>query len=103
MSDIVFYFYFPWFGNFAFSVCLCLSLSLPLSYVKREVGSYVSEESNYNNWIIQSEKSLATPDCFDLYLVNVATKEYCSICLETAFISEEFGMKIVMVVAAAGE
>ena len=37
------------------------------------------------------KKSLATPDCFDPYLVNVATKEYCSICLKTAFISEEFG------------
>ena len=49
------------------------------------------------------KKSLATPDCFDPYLVNVATKEYCSICLETAFISEKFGMKIVMVAATAEE
>ena len=71
--------------------------------MKREVDRYVSEESNYNNCIIQSEKSLATPDCFATYLVNVATKEYCSICLETAFISEEFSMKILMVVAAAEE
>ena len=69
--------------------------------MKRVVGWYVSEESNYNNWIIQSEKSRATPDCFDPYLVNVATKEYCSTCLETA--SEEFGMKILMVVATAEE
>ena len=69
----------------------------------REVGRYVSEESNYNNWIIQSEKSLATPGCFAPYLINVATKEYCSACLETAFLSEEFGMKILMVVAAAEE
>ena len=44
-----------------------------------------------------------TPDCFDPYLVNVATKEYCSICLEMTFISEEFGMKILMVAAAAEE
>ena len=64
--------------------------------MKHEVGRYVSEESNYNNWIIQSEKSLATLDCFGPYLVNVAIKEYCSICLETAFISKEFGMKILM-------
>ena len=52
------------------------------------------------------KKSLATPDCFDLYLVHVnvaTTNEYCSICLETAFIAEEFGMKILMVVAAAEE
>ena len=49
------------------------------------------------------KKSLATPNCFDPYLVNVATKEYCSICLETAFISDEFGMKILMVVAAGEE
>ena len=71
--------------------------------MKHEVSRYVIEESNYNNWIIQSEKSLATPDCFDPYFVHVATKEYCSICLETAFISEEFGLKILMVVAAAEE
>ena len=71
--------------------------------MKREVGRYVSEESNYNNWIIQSEKSLATPDCFAPYLVNVTIKEYCSICLETAFLSEEFGMKILMMVTAAEE
>ena len=31
-------------------------------------------------------------------MANVATKEYCSICLETAFISE---VKILVVVAAA--
>ena len=71
--------------------------------MKREVGRCVSVESNYNDWIIQSEESLATPNCFDPYLVNVETKEYCSICLETAFISEEFGMNILMVVAAAEE
>ena len=49
------------------------------------------------------KKSLATLNCFDPYLVNVATKEYCSICLETAFISEEFVMKILMDFAAAEE
>ena len=38
-------FYFPWFGNFSFSVCL----SHPLSHMKREVGRYVSDASNYNN------------------------------------------------------
>ena len=65
--------------------------------MKREVSRYVSEESYYNNWI----ESLATPDCFAPYLVNVATKEYCSMCLETAFISEEFGRKFLMMVAAA--
>ena len=48
-----------------------------------------------------SEKNLVTQDCFAPYLVNIATKEYCSVCLETAFISEEFGMKILMVFAAA--
>ena len=88
--------------------------------MKREVGRYVSEETNYNNWIIQSAKGLATAGCFAPYLVNVATKEYCSICLETAFlIFEEFiylyilsqprkedfrtGIKNLMVVAAAKE
>ena len=69
--------------------------------MKREIGRYVSEESKLNNWIIKSDKSSATLDCFAPYLVNVATKEYCSIYLETAFISKEFGMKILMVVAAA--
>ena len=36
-------------------------------------------------------------------MVNVATKQYCSICLEMEFIGEEFCMKIVGVVAAAEE
>ena len=49
------------------------------------------------------KKSLAPPDCFAPKLVNFATKEYCCICLDTAFISEEFGMKILMVVAAVEE
>ena len=48
MSDTVFDFYFPWFGNF-FSLSVSVSLSLSLSHMKREVGRYVSEESNYNN------------------------------------------------------
>ena len=43
----------------------------------------------------------ATLDCFAPTVAT--TKEYCSICLETAFISKEFGMKILMVVAAAEE
>ena len=49
------------------------------------------------------KKSLATPDCFAPYLVNVATQEYCCICLETGLISEEFCVKILVVVAAAEE
>ena len=53
MSDTIFDFYFPWFGNFSFCVCLCLcvslSPSLSLSHMKWEVGRYVSEESNYSN------------------------------------------------------
>ena len=46
-----------------------------------------------------------TLDCFApcMYLVNVANKEYCSICLETAFISEELCMKILLMVVAAEE
>ena len=52
---------------------------------------------------ILSEKSIATPNCFDLYLVDVATKEYCPICSETAFISEELRVKIFVVVATAEE
>ena len=52
-------------------LCLFLSLSPSLSHMKCEVGRYVSEESYNYNWIIQSEKSLATPDCFAPYLVNV--------------------------------
>ena len=43
------------------------------------------------------------PDCFAPHLVNVATKEYCSTCLETAFISEEFCLKILVVVDAFEE
>ena len=70
--------------------------------MKREVGRYVSVESNYKDWIIQLEKK-SCDSGFDPYLVNVATKEYCSICLEMAFTSEKFGMKILMVVAAAEE
>ena len=79
--------------SLSLSVCVSLSPSLSLSHMKREVGIYASEESNYNNWI----KSLATPDCLASYLVNVASKEYCSICLETALISEEFGIKTLLI------
>ena len=98
VCQIPFLTFISWFGNF-FS--LSASVSPSLCQMKRKVGRYVSEESNCKNWITQSEKSLATLDCFGPYLVNVATKQYCSICLETAFISKEFGMKILMVVAAA--
>ena len=37
MSDTVFEFYFPWFGNF-FSLSVSVSLSLALSHMKPEVG-----------------------------------------------------------------
>ena len=40
---------------------------------------------------------------FATNLVNVATKEYCSICLKTALISEEYCEKIFVVDAAAEE
>ena len=48
MSDTIFEFYFPWFGN-VFSLSVSVSLSLALSHMKPEVGRYVSDESNYNN------------------------------------------------------
>ena len=51
--------------------------------------------------VYYQKKSLATLDCFAPYLINVATKEYCSICLETGFISEEFCLKILVLDAAA--
>ena len=87
-------------------LCLSLSLSPSLSLsliwnvklVDMSVRSLITITELYN-----SKKSLTTPDYFAPYLVNVATKEYYSICLETAFISEEFGMKILMVVTAAEE
>ena len=70
--------------------------------MKPEVGRYVSEESNYNklNYTI-GKKSCDSGLFCPLLGKCVATMEYCSICLETAFISKEFGMKILMVVAAA--
>ena len=49
------------------------------------------------------KKSLATPDCFTTYSVNVESMESCSICLETTFISEEFCMKMCVLVATAEE
>ena len=83
-------------------LCLSLSLSPSLFHMKPEIGRYVSEESNYNNLIIQSEKKSYDSGLFCPLLGKcVATKEYCSICLEKAFISKEFGMKILIVVAAA--
>ena len=50
-----------------------------------------------------SEKSIATPDCLAPYLVLVATKEYCSMCLEMGLISEEICMEILVVLLAAEE
>ena len=73
MSDTVYDFYFPWFGN-VFSLSVSVSLSLSLSYENMSVRR-----------LITIGKGLTTPDCFALYLVKVATKEYCSICLKTAF------------------
>ena len=52
---------------------------------------------------LSEKKSLATPDCFAPYLVNVATKEYCFICLETVFIAEEFYVKMLVVDSANEE
>ena len=40
---------------------------------------------------------------FSPSMVNVATKEYCSICLETQYISEEICIKVLVVVAVAEE
>ena len=57
--------------------------------------------SDFNIYMYANGKSLATPDCFAPYLVNVTTNEYCSIYLETAFISEELCMNILVVIAAA--
>ena len=48
-------------------------------------------------------KSLATPDHFPPYGVNVESMEYCSVYLETAFISEEFCMNIFVVAEDAEE
>ena len=36
---------------------------------------------------ILSEKCLATPDCFAIYLVNAESVESCPVCSETGFIS----------------
>ena len=64
--------------------------------VDRSVRSLITITELYNR-----KKSLATLDSFAPTVAT--TKEYSSICLETAFISEEIGMKILMVVAAAEE
>ena len=56
-----------------------------------------------NNYMFYRKKSIATPDCFAPNLVNVATMEQCSICLKTGFLSKEFCMKILVVVAANEE
>ena len=54
-------------------------------------------------YYIVSEKSFATPDCLAPYLVNVATKEHCSICLETALISKGICVELLVVFVAAEE
>ena len=86
-----------------FLISLSLALSPSLSHMKRGVGDMSVRSLITITELYNRKKSLATPDCFAPYLVNVATKEYCSICMETAFISEEFGTKILMVVSAAEE
>ena len=43
--------------------------------------------------------NIAIPDCFIPYLINVERMTYCSIRLETTFISEELCMKYFVVVA----
>ena len=59
----------------------------------------------YNNseslLTVTKEYTIAIPDCFTPYLVNVLSMESCCICLETAFISKKFC--IVVMVAAAAE
>ena len=94
---------FPLVWQFLISLSVSVFLSLSLSHMKRGVGDMSVRSLITITELYNRKKSLATPDCFAPYLVNVATKEYCSICLETAFISEEFGTKILMVVAAAEE
>ena len=47
------------------------------------------------------KKNLTTPYCLTHYLVTVESREPCCICLETAFIFEEFCMDIFLIVAAA--
>ena len=61
----------------------------------------MSIRTNKHIYHILSEKRIATPDCLVPYLVNVATKEYCSMYLETALISEEICMEILVVFVAA--
>ena len=53
--------------------------------------------------IILWEKSLATLDCFQIYLVNAESMEFCFVCLETGFISEQLCMKTFVVVADTEE
>ena len=67
--------------------------------IETSTSSYILSEKH----IYSRKKSLATPDCFTPYLVNVESKECCCICLETAFISEEFCVKSLAAFAAAGE
>ena len=50
---------------------------------------------------ILSEKKYCDSGLLCSLLVNIATEEYCYICLGTGFISEEFCVKSLVVVAAA--
>ena len=49
------------------------------------------------------DKSLATLDCFPIYLVKAESMDSSSICSETGFISEQLCMKTFVVVADAEE
>ena len=85
-------------------VYLSSSLELPplsLTHSRQQCFSFVlgfTAQSTTRSCRAGHLIEILTPDCFAPYLANVATTEYCSICLETAFIAEEFGTKILMVV-----
>ena len=65
----------------------------------RAVGIYFILGLSY----ILSEESLATQDCFPIYLVNAESMESCFVCSGTGFISEQLCMKTFVVVADAEE
>ena len=52
---------------------------------------------------ILSEKSLAIPDCFPIYLLNAEIMESCTVCSETGFKSNQLCMKTFVVVIDAEE
>ena len=52
-------------------------------------------------FLIYYRKKSCDSGLFAPYLLNVATKEYCSIYLEMGFISEEFCVKILVAIVAA--